>query len=149
MWWPGRNWRTYISRCRIKDGIMSLVIDPVFRHFNDTIGREPVILGKNVITIRFGWKGIEPSGYNFLPLYYKERRCFFVRMLRQRLRLLHASRIHSRLMMQRTHHDEFVKSQILRFVFQSHTIYWFHPCSTLCRHRIESQNYFSRRLSNF
>ncbi len=122
---------------------------PFLRHFHDTIGRGPVILGKNVTTIRFGWKGIEPFGYNFLPLYYKERWRFFARILRQRLRLLHASQIHSRLMMQRTHHDEFVKSQILWFFFQTRTMYWLHPCSTLCRHRIESQDYFSRRLSKF
>ncbi len=73
----GRNWRTYISRCRIKDGIMSLVIDSFSDIFNDIVGREPVILGKNVTTIRFGWKGIEPSGHNFLPLYYKRTAVFF------------------------------------------------------------------------
>ncbi len=59
-----------------KDGIMSLVMT-LFQTFHDTIGREPVILGKNVTTIRFGWKRIEPSGHNFLPLCYKRTVVFF------------------------------------------------------------------------
>ncbi len=47
------------------------------------------------------------------------------------------------------HHGEFVQSQTLWFFFQTYTIYLFHPSSILCRHRIESEDYFSRRLSKF
>ncbi len=45
---------------------MSLVMDPFSDIFTTPL-KGTSILGKNVTTIRFGWKGIEPSGHNFFP----------------------------------------------------------------------------------
>ncbi len=46
---------------------MPLVIDPFSDIFHDTIGREPVILGKNVTTIKSAGRGSNPVVITFFP----------------------------------------------------------------------------------
>ncbi len=89
MWWPVEA-GTHLIKMPNKRWDYFACHMPFFRHFHDTIRREPDILGKNVNIIRFCWKGIETSGRNFLPLHYKERGCFSpgCRLLRRHLQIL-------------------------------------------------------------
>ncbi len=137
----GKKLRTYLSRCLTRRGDYLSWHGPSFRHFYHTLGREPVLLGKNVTPYDSLGRGSNHADITFFPCTMKNGGVFrpdaeiamtAVTCAPDPLPIDDVKNNRGELRRAK-YFDSF--SELARYA-------WFHPCSTLGHHRIESQDYF-------